>query len=108
MKAFIAEYCHRYDDHINHAMFTREYDRPMVDYIVETCKNLEVIPGLTLESWELVTDQTKIRQTINKKNAKDPKVKNNRALERLVQPDRTICDMLYLNFRCNACGIMKN
>ena len=78
MNDFIAEFQHRNDKKINPAMFERAYDKPLYEYIVDTCKNLEVLPGLTLESWELVTDQTKIRSEINKRNAKDPKIKNNR------------------------------
>jgi len=104
MNDFIAQYCHRYDDRINRDMFERTYDRPLVDYIVDTCKNLEVIPGLTLEDWWLVRDQTKIRSIINKKNAKDPKIKNNKTLERLAQPNKTLYDMLYLKFRIRVKG----
>ena len=104
MNEFIAAYCHRNDERINRNMFERAYDKPLGDYIVDTCKNLEVIPGLTLESWELVTDQTKIRSAIDKRHAKDPKIKNNRTLERLAQPNRTLYDMLYLNFRIQAKG----
>lgn len=104
MNDFIAQYCHRYDDRINRDMFERSYDRPLVDYIVDTCKNLEVIPGLTLEDWWLVRDQTKIRSIINKKNAKDPKIKNNKTLERLAQPNKTLYDMLYLKFRIRVKG----
>ena len=104
MNEFIADYCHRYDDRINRDMFERSYDRPLVDYIVDTCKNLEVIPGLTLEDWWLVRDQTKIRSVINKKNAKDPKIKNNKTLERLAQPNKTLYDLLYLKFRIKAKG----
>ena len=104
MNEFIAAYCHRNDKRINRDMFERKYDKPLVEYIVDTCKNLEVIPGLTLESWELVTDQTKIRSAIDKRHAKDPKIKNNRTLERLAQPNRTLYDMLYLNFRIQVKG----
>lgn len=105
MNDFIAAFTReRNGDRINRDMFERKYDRPLVDYIVDACKNLEVIPGLTLESWELVTDQTKIRSTVNKKIAKDPKIKNNRMLERLTQPNRTLYDMLYLHFRVKVKG----
>ncbi|MCM1531880.1 MAG: hypothetical protein NC114_06370 [Ruminococcus flavefaciens] len=83
-------------------MFDRAYDKPLVEYIVDTCRNLEVIPAITLESWELVTDQLKIRSEVNKNNSKDPKIKNNKSLERLAQPNKTLYDMLYLTFRVQA------
>lgn len=50
MNDFIAEFQHRNDKKINPAMFERAYDKPLYEYIVDTCKNLEVLPGLTLES----------------------------------------------------------
>ena len=99
MTEFYAQYSHRNDSRINTDMFNRAYDRPMHEFIVDTCKNLEVIPGLTLESWELITDQTKIRSRIDKKYAKDPRVKNNKALERLAQPNTTLYDILCLNLK---------
>ena len=104
MNKFIAECCHEYDDRINDDMFLRTYSKPLHEYIVDTCKNLEVIPGLTLEDWYLETDQTKIQDTVNKRNAKDPKIKNNRMLEHLISSNTTLCDMLYLKFRVCAKG----
>ena len=101
---FIAQYSDLNEKRINDDMFMRRYDRPLHEFIVDICKNLEVIPGLTLESWELITDQTKIKSTIDKKNAKDPKIKNNKTLETLTQPNRTLCDILILNFRIRIKG----
>lgn len=104
MKDFIAAYCHKNDDKINRDMFTRAYDRPLVEYIIDTCKNLEVIPAIKLVSWEFITDQTKIRSSINKQFVKDPKIKNNRTLERLAQSNKTLYDLLVLHFRVTAKG----
>lgn len=104
MKDFIAEYCHKYDDRINRDLFERKFDRPLVDYIIDTCKNLEVLPAITLDSWEFITDQTKIRSEINKRLVKDPKIKNNRSLERLASPNKSLYDLLILHFRVKAKG----
>ena len=104
MMDFIAHYEEKFKDHINHDMFTRAYDRPLVEYIIDTCKNLEVIPAIKLVGWEFITDQTKIRTQIDKKNSKDPKIKNSKILERLAQPNRTLYDLLVLHFRVTAKG----
>lgn len=104
MLDFIAQYCQQNEARVNADMFTRAYDKPLYEYIVDTCKNLEVIPAITLESYELVTDQTKIRSSIDKRHAKDPRIRNNRTMERLAQPNRTLYDMLLLNFRVQAKG----
>lgn len=104
MDAFIAQYCHKNDNKINRDMFERKFDKPLVEYILNTCKNLESIPAIKLKSWEFITDQTKIRSIVNKNLAKDPKIKNNKALERIVQRNRTIYDLLILHFQVQAKG----
>lgn len=104
MKDFIAEYCKKNEEKINQDLFDRTFDKPLVDYIVDTCKNLEVLPAITLKSWELVTDQMKIRSEVNKRLVKDPKIKNNKCLERLVSPSSSAYDLLVLNFIVKAKG----
>lgn len=105
MMDFVAQYAHKFDRCVNDDMFNRKYDRPLVEYILDTCKNLEVLPAIKLISWEYITDQTKIQNsTMDKKNIKDPKIKNNKTLERLAQPNRTICDLLVLHFKVTANG----
>ena len=105
MMDFVAKYCReKNDQRINPDMFRRSYDRPLVEYILDTCRNLEVIPAIKLESWEYITDQTKIRSEIDKGLVKDPKIRNNKTLERLVQPNKTLYDLLILHFRVTAKG----
>lgn len=104
MKDFIAEYSKRNEERINPDLFNRTFDKPLVDYVVDTCRNLEVIPAIKLESYEFITDQTKIRSEINKRLVKDPKIKNNRSLERLTSPNRSLYDLLVLHFKVTAKG----
>lgn len=104
MKDFLAEYSKKSRERINPDLFTRSFDKPLVDYIIDTCKNLEVLPAITLESWEYVTDQTKIRSEVNKRLVKDPKIKNNKSLERLTSTNKSIYDLLILHFRVKAKG----
>lgn len=104
MNDFIAQYCKRYEERINPKLFERSFDRAPVEYILDTCRNLEVIPGITLESYEIITDQTKIRTVINKRNKRDPKIKNNRCLERLTSPNSSLYDLLVLHYRVEVKG----
>lgn len=104
MKEFLAKYCTKNEEKINPDLFNRSFDKPLVDYIVDTCKNLEVLPGVKLESYEYITDQTQIHATINKRNKRDPKIKNNKCLERLTSTNVSIYDMLVLHFRVTAKG----
>lgn len=104
MKEFLATYCEKNRKKINPALFERSFDKPLVDYIIDTYKNLEVLPGITLESYEYITDQTQIHTQINKKNKRDPKIKNNKRLERLVTSNESIYDLLIMNFRVKLKG----
>lgn len=101
---FVSEYSNKFGEMVNDDMFTRGYDRPLVDYIIDTCRNLEVIPAIKLVDYEYVTDQTEIRTKVDKSLAKDPKIRNNRILERLAQSNRTLYDLLILHFRVTAKG----
>lgn len=92
---------------INDDLFRRKYDRPLYQYLVDCCKNLEVLPPVTLESWRLITDQTKIKLSLNKRLNKDPKIKNNRALESLVPINDSVTDMLEFTFKVSTRGQTK-
>lgn len=104
MKDFIAEYCKKYEERINPDLFNRTFDRPLVDYIIDTCKNLEVLPAIKLESWEYITDQTQIHTAVNKRLVKDPKIKNTKSLESLTTLNETLYDLLVLHFRVAVKG----
>lgn len=104
MREFLAQYSDRNRDKINDDLFDRKFDRPLVDFVVDSIKNLEVLPAITLDSWELITDQTKIHTTIDKDLNKDAKIKNNKTLERLVSVNNTIADLLVLHFTVSAKG----
>lgn len=104
MEDFAHEYAMRNMARINPDLFNRAFEKPLVEYIIDTCKNLEVLPGITLESYEFITDQTKIKSEVNKRLIKDPKIKNNKMLERLVQPTQSLYDLLILHYRVKAKG----
>lgn len=104
MKEFIAQYEHTNDNKINPALFNREFDRPLVEYVLDVCRSLEVLPAITFEGYEYITDQTKIRRYVDKNLSKDPKIRNNVMLERLVQPNRSINDLLIMKFRVKVKG----
>ena len=104
MKDFFHQYCEKNKKRINPAIFDRSFDKPLYEYIVDTCKNLEVLPPITFLGYELITDQTKIDLYVNKNNSKDSKIRNNRALEKLIPSKPSICDMLILKFKISLRG----
>lgn len=104
MKEFVAEYCKRNEDKINPKLFNRTFDKPLVEFVIDTLRNLEVIPGITFESYEYITDQTRIRSIVNKKNKRDPKIRNNKCLEELASSSESIYDLLVVHFHVKARG----
>lgn len=104
MRDFLAEYCKKNEKKINPDLFNRTFDKPLVDYIVDTFKNLEVLPAVKLKSWEYITDQTQIHTYVNKRNKRDVKIKNNKILERLYTMDDSIYDLLVLHFELKVKG----
>ena len=104
MKDFIAQYCDQYKERINTDLFERSFDKPLVEYVIDTCKNLEVLPAITLESYEYIQDQSQIDTILDKRWEKDPKIKNNKSLDRLVGQSQSLYNLLILNFRVDAKG----
>lgn len=104
MKDFISQYCDQYEDRINTDLFDRSFDKPLVEYVIDTCKNLEVLPAITLESYEYIEDQSRIDTLLDKRWEKDPKIKNNKSLDRLVGQNQSLYNLLILNFRVDAKG----
>lgn len=108
MRDFLAAYCSKNEEKINPNLFNRTFDKPLVDYIVDTFKNLEVLPAVKLKSWEYITDQTQIHTYVNKRNKRDTKIKNNKVLERLYTLDDSIYDLLVLHFELKVKGQKAN
>ena len=104
MREFIAQYCKQYDERINFDMFNRTFDKPLLEYVLDTIRNLEVLPAVTFTGYEYITDQTKIYSEVNKKLSKDPKIKKNRCLERLASPNQSPYDLLIVHFHLKARG----
>ena len=104
MKDFISQYCDQYEDRINTDLFDRSFDKPLVEYVIDTCKNLEVLPAITLESYEYIEEQSRIDTLLDKRWEKDPKIKNNKSLDRLVGQNQSLYNLLILNFRVDAKG----
>lgn len=107
MTDFLYQYSQKNKKRINDKLFRRTYDRPLYQFLVDCCKNLEVLPPVTLENWRLITDQTQIKLTLNKRLNKDPKIKNNKALEALIPLQDSVTDMLELTFKISTKGQTK-
>ena len=108
MREFLYDYSMaRNNERINHKLFSRTNDKPLWEYLVDSCKNLAVIPQLELYSWEYVTDQSKINIALNKKNTKDKKIKNNKLLDRTVPLAGTLTDLLKLTFKKTVGGSVE-
>ena len=63
MKDFLADYCEKNRKKINPKLFERSFDKPLVDYILDTFKNLEVLPGITMTSYEYITEIPRLKIT---------------------------------------------
>lgn len=108
MRDFFHQYCEKNKRRINPAIFKRTFDKPLHEYIVDTCKNLEVLPPITFDGYELITDQTKINLYVNKEISKDSKIRSNKTLEKLIPSKPSICDMLILHFTISLRGRVKH
>lgn len=45
---------------VNYKLMRREYDAPLVDFIIDACKSLEIVQGITFTGYEYEEDESKI------------------------------------------------
>lgn len=60
MRDFIQHYKNPNEDSINFGLMNREYDKPLIEYIVNSCKSLEVLDSIKFLGYEYVDDQSQI------------------------------------------------
>lgn len=74
MKKFISEYKNPNEDRINFNLMDRSYDEELIQYLVNSCKSLEVLKYIKFFDYEYIDDETKIDIndyiTTRKKNKK--------------------------------------
>ena len=52
MREFLAQQQMKNWERVNHDLFDRKFDKPLVEFILDSIRNIEAIPGIKLESWE--------------------------------------------------------
>lgn len=92
-----------YSEHVskgtyNPDLFTRAFDKPLVECLVDTAKGLNVVPGLEFVRYEFITDMTKIDIRLNKRIIKDKAIRNNDAIHRTYNINETYCGQLVFYF----------
>lgn len=106
MREFLYMESMKNDKKINHALFDKSFDKPLHEFIVASVKNLEMIPGFKLDSWELITDQSVVKREtiIDKERSKNRKIRRQKRLRRLISDHGTLCDLLLLHFLVTVKG----
>lgn len=74
MKKFISEYKNPNEDRINFNLMDRSFDEELIQYLINSCKSLEVLKYIKFFDYEYIDDETKIDIndyiTTRKKNKK--------------------------------------
>lgn len=78
MKEFLAEYCEKNRKKINPGLFERSFDKPLVDYFIDTFKNLEVLPGVTFDSYDISLIKQRFTQVSIKRISATRRLKTTR------------------------------
>jgi len=102
----IADYAKEYSKgRVSDDIFKRTFDRPLSEYCIDIFKGLTIIPGLTLDSWEVIEDQSKINVEIDRKIIKEKKILNNDNIKRIVPIDGTDEDLIRATFSYVTDGV---
>lgn len=76
MKDFIKDYNNTNEENINFDLMTRSHDADLTEYVVNTCKSLEVLKYIKFIGYEYITDETKIDINYYMSTRKKSKKKN--------------------------------
>lgn len=76
MKKFIQHYYNENEDRINFSLMTRENDDDLIEYLVSSCKSLEVLKYVKFLGYEYTDDETKIDLNYYMTTRKKSKKKN--------------------------------
>lgn len=60
MKKFLSTYVNPNKERLNYDLINRKFDRELVEYIVDSCKSLEILEQVTFLGYEYITDESVI------------------------------------------------
>lgn len=60
MKKFLKEYTNPSEERFNFGLINRDHDRSIIEYIVNSCKSLEVMPEIEFLGYDVITDEKRI------------------------------------------------
>ncbi len=60
MKQMLKDYVCQYEDSLNTAIMNKEYDAPLVDYIVDAWKSLEVVKQIKFKGYTYTEKESEI------------------------------------------------
>lgn len=60
MKSFIKEYTNPNEERFNYGLINREYDDDLIEYIVNSCRSLEVLKEIKFLGYDFISDEKEI------------------------------------------------
>lgn len=102
MLAYLNQLPNDYRDMLNMGIITKEYDKPLVEYVFDAFKGFEILPNIKILSYEWVPDEDKydVNDHVVRRNTNKNKVIKNIA--------ETRCGVMYIHAEISGHDKMGN
>lgn len=96
MLKYINELPNSYRDNVNVGMLKKEYDKPLVEYIVDAFRGLEILPNIKIlgYQWEPQEEKYDINDHVIRRN-----INKNKVIKNISE---TCCGVLYIDIEVSA------
>ena len=88
MRKFLNDYHTIFEDELNVDLMNRTYDRPLVDFIIDAWKSLEIVQGIKILDWEFQTKESEIDFNRYLSKRKRPKKQKERYESKMIKESR--------------------
>lgn len=105
MRKFLKEYNNPEEGRINYKLINREYDGDLVNYIIDSCKSLEVLENIEFIGYKVVTNEADIN-TSQYIDQKARGKKENKAIKYMYMHDNRNAELV-LRFKLTCKGEEK-
>lgn len=103
MREFIKQYQNPNEDRINYKLINREYDKPLIEYINDSAKSLEVLKNIEFIGSEFVEFESQIDNNKYEKRRKSKDKKNKQEIKYMNMEDSRVGELI-LKFKITFKG----
>lgn len=106
MRQYLKDFKTEFDGRLNYGIMNHEYDRPLVDHVIDCFKSLEIVKGIKILSWTYSEEEQEINTDKYQKKRKEIKKSIGKKRCKTINDDRL--GVLRIMIEISTTSINKN